>query len=113
VSDDETARRTHVHWCLQQLPETTFRDTAAFPDADVIACLDAIASSHSGSDRVAADFRDELTRRATERHSMQVEVYAKKLDQQTTALICLTRVLAVLTAGLFALEVLRIAGVVH
>ena len=96
-------------WCRFKVPERDFREGVT--EEQLIQCLDVIAQLGGGVwERSVDDFRNEFTRRATVRHTAQVETYAKKLDQQTTALIRLTQVLAVLTAGLFVLEVLRIFG---
>jgi hypothetical protein len=92
----------------------TLRQLRLLTDEDVEQRHDVLMDPETGVGQLGPDdYRRELDRRATYHHAEQVEIYAKKLDQQTTALTRLTYILAALTAGLFILEVLRIAGVVH
>jgi hypothetical protein len=73
-----------------------------------------------GHGRGVADYRNELTRRETERQNQRLEeltetlvVLTQRLHRLTRWVVILTVVVAALTGGLFVLEVLRVAGVVH
>jgi CHASE3 domain sensor protein len=100
---DDAAAQQERNRCHSEITEQAFRTMS---DEDLNRCIDAFAHTGGGHSRGIADFRNELTRREREREG-------QRLADQTTALLRLTRVLAWLTAGLFVLEVLRIAGVVH
>jgi hypothetical protein len=85
----------------------TLSKIRALSDEDLVASYDALVRPSSYAFLTGPDdYLNELHRPERARET-------QRIDRQTTALIRLTYVLAVLTAGLFVLEVLRITGVVH
>jgi hypothetical protein len=114
--DDATALEEMTR-CLHQIPEQTFR---AMPEGDLVRCLDAMAHTGGGPHHELADYRNELTRRETIRQNQRLEaltetlvVLTQRLHRLTRWVAILTVVVAVLTGGLFVLEVLRVAGIVR
>jgi hypothetical protein len=87
---DDTAAQEETIRCLREVTEQAFR---TMPEAALVRCLDAMAHTGGGHTHVASDYRNELTRRETERQS-------KRLEWLTWALVALTVVITVATVVL-------------
>jgi hypothetical protein len=76
------------HWCRTAVWEERFRE--ALTDDQLIRCRDVHASRSGGWNRTPADYRNELTRRATERQN-------QRLERLIWALVALTIVVTIAT----------------
>jgi hypothetical protein len=80
---DDAAAQEETTRCRYKVPEQTFR---TMPEGDLVRCLDAMAHTGGGPHHEVADYRNELTRRETERLN-------KRLLWLTWAIFLLTVVL--------------------
>ena len=76
--------------CLQRVPEQAFR---TMPEDDLIHCLDAMAHTGGGPHHEVSDYRNELTRRETERQNQRLEVLTRRLYWLTVWIVILTALL--------------------
>jgi len=89
MNDDQRAM-TETNRCRYQMSEQEFR---RLTDDHLIRCLDAMAHTGGGPHHEVSDYRNELTRRETERQNQRLEVLTRRLYGLTVWIVILTALL--------------------